>query len=195
MLVAVIDRQGAEDDLDVVDPGQVVGQAAARDRGGVAALPRLGVAPVDHAVLTEARPDDDVQQTALAARVDGGQARDRGADLTLGADDPHPARLLRHQPLAVRQQGQAPGMHQTRSHDGMGHRHGGLDAGRAGLALEGGLLIGIVGGAGLYGCAGGGGRVLAVGPAGGGKDEERGGSGEGDQTHGALLNNRCCNPE
>ncbi|MNR05041.1 hypothetical protein D3C85_1210490 [compost metagenome] len=83
MLVAVIDRQGAEDDLDVLDLRQVVRQAAARDRGGVAAFPRLGVAPVDHPILSEGRAENDVKQSALAACGDCRKARDGRADLAL----------------------------------------------------------------------------------------------------------------
>ncbi|MNS94354.1 hypothetical protein D3C72_1285670 [compost metagenome] len=196
MLVAVIGGLGVEEGLNVLDLRQVVRQAAARHRRAVAAFTRLGVAPVDHPVLRERRPDDDVQQPALAARIDGGQAGDGLADLALGADDAHPPRPLGHQPLAVRQQGQAPGVNQTRGRDCVRQRRFGADSRRARLAFEGRLLVRVVGGAGLdrraWGVLS---TFLAIGPAGGGENEERGGSGEDERTHEALLNSRCRHPE
>ncbi|MNY17056.1 hypothetical protein D3C86_1503540 [compost metagenome] len=193
MLVAVIGGLGLEDDLDVFDLRQVGGQAAARDRRAIAALTRLGVGPVDQSILGEGGAEDDVQQAALAARRDGGQAGDRSADLALGRDHPHPAGLLRHQPLTVGQQGQAPGMDQARGDGFVAQGSRGLDARRAGLAVEGRLLVRVIGGAGLDGGARGCGRILPIGPAGGGEDEKRGGRGEDDRTHEALQNS-CMSP-
>ncbi|MND99212.1 hypothetical protein D3C80_915920 [compost metagenome] len=196
MLVPVIGGLGMEEDLNVLDLRQVVGQAAARHGGAVAAVTGLGVAPVDQAVLRERRPDDDVQQPALTVRIDGGQTGDGLADLALGADDPHSPRPLGHQPLAVRQQGQAPGMSQARSDNAVAQRRLGAHARRARLAFEGRLLVRVVGGAGLDRRAGGVlSTFLAIGPAGGGENEERSGSGEDDRTHEALLNSRCRHPE
>ncbi|MNE41868.1 hypothetical protein D3C80_1359670 [compost metagenome] len=187
MLVPVIGRQGAEDHLDILDLGQVIGQAAARHGGAVAAFTRLGVAPVDHAVAREIRAQDHVQQSALSPGRDGGQAGDGGADRALGRDHAQAAGLLRHQPAPVRQQRQAPRMLQPLGHDLMPHGQRGADRGRAGLAVEGWGLFGVVGRAGLDRGARGGGvlrPVLSIGAAGGGKHQDGGGGGEEGGTHG-----------
>ena len=185
MLVAVIDGQGAEDDLDVLDACSIVRQTAARDRGSVAALAGSGIAPIDHAILRKARSDDHIQQAALTARIDGRQARDRFADLALGGDDAQTARLFSHQPAAVRQGRQTPGVDKARGDHRVGHGLFGLDPRRAGLAGESRLLIGIVRrtgfqrGPSLRRGAG----ALAICATGGGENEQGCRGGGDDQAH------------
>ena len=190
MLVAVIGRLGAEDHLDVFDARAVVRKATARHRGGVAALARLRIAPVDHAVAGEIRADHDVQQTALAACIDTRQALHRLADLPLARDDPQPAGLFRHQPAAVRHHRQAPRMLQAGGHHPVDHRLIGAHRRRPGLALEGGTLVRRIGRPRLQRRAAGlparirlTGR-LSAGAARGGQNDQRGRGGGGDQAHG-----------
>jgi hypothetical protein len=81
---AVEGRQHAEDHADLVEAPAVGRQHAARDAGPVAAVARLGVAPEDRPVRCERRAERDIEQPALSARVDRGQAADRLADLAGG---------------------------------------------------------------------------------------------------------------
>ena len=101
MLVAVIGRGGAEDDLHTLDPRAVVRQAAARHGGAVAAFTRLGIAPVDQAVLAEGRAGHNIQQAALPSSIDSRKAPNGLADRTGSGDDPQAARPLGHQPAAI----------------------------------------------------------------------------------------------
>ena len=78
---AVEGRQHAEDHADLIEAAAVVRQHAARDAGAVAAVARLGVAPEDRAVRSERRAQRDVEQPALAARIDRRHAGDRLARL------------------------------------------------------------------------------------------------------------------
>ncbi|CAB5628590.1 Uncharacterised protein [Citrobacter werkmanii] len=71
-------------------------------------------------------------------------------------------------------------------HDGVLHGDGGADRGRAGLAFDGRLLVGIVRRTGFDRGARGGGRlslVLSIGSA-GGENQGGGGNGEEGGTHG-----------
>ena len=104
-------RRLVEDDLDVLDlRRRAVDELAARDRGVVHhVLARLGVAPVDQLVLLERRIERDVEQAALAARVNRRQAGHRLRHLlAVGADHAQPSRLLGDEHLAVGQERQAP---------------------------------------------------------------------------------------
>ena len=76
---------------------------------------RLGVGPVDHPVLGEARRHRDVEEAALAAGEDLGQAGHRLGELPVGGDDAEPAGPLGDQVAAVRQEREAPGMLEARA--------------------------------------------------------------------------------
>jgi hypothetical protein len=68
------------DHLHVLDPRRrgIVHELSARDGGVIdATLLRFGVAPVDQAVFAKSRIERDIQQSALAARIDSGKPRDR----------------------------------------------------------------------------------------------------------------------
>ena len=111
-------------------------QHAARDAGGVAALARLGVAPVDRAVGVERRAERDVEQAALAARVDRGQAGDRRADLARRRDDAHAPGLLGDEQVAAGQRLHRPRvLEPLRDHDDV-EGDVRVDRARAGLARE-----------------------------------------------------------
>ena len=90
-------------------------EARACHRGAVgAAGDRLDIAQVDPMVDAESRIERNVEQAALADRVDGRPAADRRSDLASRIDDPQPAGALGHEHpqfvVGPRQEGEAPGV-------------------------------------------------------------------------------------
>lgn len=122
-------RRLAKQHLELLDARAVVAEPRPRDcnavaPGAAAASIDLGVAQVDEAVGLEARIDRDVEQTAMAAPVDGRQAAHRYRDLVaLRIHDAQAARALGHQQAAVGHELHAPGQ---------------FESGRVGAGLEGG---------------------------------------------------------
>ena len=76
-------------------------QHTARDAGAVAALSRLGIAPVDRPVGVECRTQRDVEQAALAACIDGRHAGNRRPQLARCRDDAQATGLLRDEQVAA----------------------------------------------------------------------------------------------
>ena len=105
----------AEDDVEVFQPGAVLGQLATADRRtGLAVTALFGVGQVDGAVLGELRRQHHIQQAALALGPDLGHTADRRADLAFGIDHPQVAGTLGDQHvLAARQERQGPGIAQA----------------------------------------------------------------------------------
>ena len=141
----VVGRHGAEDRLDVLQPRSVLAQAAARHRRAVAALTGLGKAHVDLTVAGEVRTQLHIQQTGLTLGNHLRRARDGVAHLAPGADHAQGSRLFGHEEATLRQRDQPPRARQPLGHRLADHLHRGLDARRAGLALEGRLLVRSVG--------------------------------------------------
>ena len=144
VLVAVIDRHLREDLLDVFQRRVVRRQRGRGDRRMVAALRGCGIADPEPPALGEVGGDRHVQQPALAARRNLGKAADGIGQRAAGRDDPQPARTLGHQPAAVGKLRHAPGMFQPVRDEGRVQRDVVGHGGRAGLALEGGRLVGRV---------------------------------------------------
>ena len=112
-----------------------------RRRDG-AAPDRLGIGPVDHAVLGEIGRDRHVEEAALPAVVDLGDAGDGARQAALGRHHPHRARPLCHKPVAPRQRGDAPRIVQPLGEGRHRHRRRGQGR-RPRLVLEGGGEIGV----------------------------------------------------
>jgi len=137
-------RRLVVDDLHVLDLRCcAVDELAARDRGVVrAALTRLGVAPVDHLVLLIGRIQCDVEQSALATRVDHWQSFDGFRHrLAVCADDAQSSRPLGHEHASIGQPRHPPGVHESFSHRDDVERDVEFLLGHAMLPGEGRLLI------------------------------------------------------
>jgi hypothetical protein len=93
-------------------------QLAARHRRAPAAGARRVVRPVDPAVFVVLRMQRDIEQAALPAGDDLGQAFDRfRIEFVILADDAQPSGALGHQHAAVGQEGHGPGVLQA-AHEG-----------------------------------------------------------------------------
>jgi hypothetical protein len=109
-------RHLLEDHLRALQRGAARVQPGAGDAGAVATGPRLREGQVDRPVLRETRIDDHVEQTALPARRDIGNTRDRRRQLAIRPDQPEPPRPLGDQHAPIRQEGQAPGILEPARH-------------------------------------------------------------------------------
>ncbi len=94
---AVVRGKCTEDHAHVPETLPIGRKRSAGDRGSVAVLAWLGVAPEDGPIRFEGRAERHVEQPSLPARVDLGQPANRLAQLTVGRDHPHAPRPLRHQ--------------------------------------------------------------------------------------------------
>ena len=95
-----------EDDLHVGHALAI--EPAARHGHAVATLAGFGIGPVDQAVVGELRVHGHVEQAALAARVDGGQAGEWFTRLAIRRQHAQPALSFGDEHAAVRQEGQRP---------------------------------------------------------------------------------------
>ena len=133
------------DHLHVLDARRIaVHEPAARDGGVVHAVAGFGVAPVNEPIRREPRIDRDVEQAALAARVDRRKPGDGLGQLPVGGDDAQAARPLGHEHLAVRQERHAPRILERAGDRDDVERDVRLLLGRVGLTRERGLLVGAV---------------------------------------------------
>ncbi len=111
----------AEDHLDAAQAQLVPVEARAGHGGAGAAVPGLGVGQVDQAVVGVAGIERDVQQAPLADVGDVRHAAHRLGHRAVGRHHAQSARLLGHQRVAVRQEGQAPGLAQAVGHGRHAH--------------------------------------------------------------------------
>jgi hypothetical protein len=117
MLVTVVRGFGAKHDD---DPGQRVARPvedAARDARALAAGARLDVAPVDQSIGCERWRQRDVEQPALAARVDARQTAQRRFQAAVRAHDAQSPGLLTDEEVAAGQRFHRPGLLETARHD------------------------------------------------------------------------------
>src|SRR5690606_13436129 len=77
-----IGGHGAEDEPYLFDARAVGGEHAARDRGAVSPLTRFRIAPEERAVVGEVGRERDVEEPALAARVQLTATREGSAEST-----------------------------------------------------------------------------------------------------------------
>src|SRR5690606_17365085 len=141
---SVIRRLYAEDHADITHAPIVLRQHATGDRGAIAALARLCIAPEDGAVVREVRTQGNIEQAALAAGIDPGQSADRLAQCAVGGYDAHAARPLRHEQAPIRQRLDRPRMFQPARDNLDIEGDAGTNAARACLTFERRLLIATV---------------------------------------------------
>ena len=99
-------RQGLEDALHAEQ--RIVAELGPRQHRRGAALALAGIGEIEHGVPREVGVQADVEQAALAARIDLGQAADRRPFEPAVGEDAQPARPLGDQQAAVGQEGHAP---------------------------------------------------------------------------------------
>src|SRR3954454_1365766 len=85
-------------------------QPTAAGGGRCATLAGLRTGEINKAVLGELWIERDIQEAALVPRIDARHAAKRRRELPVSGHDPQPARPLRHQHAAIRQEGQTPGV-------------------------------------------------------------------------------------
>ena len=100
-------------------PGIVCAQGRARQRRavGLAGSSKFGKAEIQTTVAGKVTVSDHIQQAALPAGCNGGQACYRRCQLAVWPHDPQATRALGHQKMPVWQKRQAPGILQARGHN------------------------------------------------------------------------------
>jgi hypothetical protein len=116
MVAAVVGRLLAEYDRQLRHTIRLLVQLHPRDGRAVAALARLGEGDIDVPVGCEIRIDRNIEQAALVAGGDRGQACERSRYGAVRGHHAQPARPFRHQHPPIRQEGEAPRIFETLRH-------------------------------------------------------------------------------